>query len=65
MGEAKRRREHEPAALRYWIAINQHTCALSSVPMRHPVVSPTPEQLAAIPRSRRPRPRSSCVSPRR
>lgn len=49
MGEAKRRREHEPAALRYWIAINHHTCALSSVPMRHPVVSPTPEQLVGYP----------------
>ena len=29
----------------YWIAINGSSVALSSLPMRNPVVMPTPEQL--------------------
>jgi hypothetical protein len=34
---------------RYWIAINGPSCARTSVPMRHPTVSPTPEQLVGFP----------------
>src|SRR5262245_40271775 len=49
MGEAKRRREHEPSELRYWIALNGPSCAINTVPMREPVVSPTPEQLIGYP----------------
>jgi len=34
---------------RYWIAINGATCALCSLPLREPFVTPTPEQLLGFP----------------
>lgn len=34
---------------RYWIAINQASCAISQLPMTEPTVTPTPEQLLGFP----------------
>jgi hypothetical protein len=34
---------------RYWIAINGSSCALTSFPLREPMVTPTPEQLIGFP----------------
>jgi hypothetical protein len=34
---------------RYWIAINGAGCALASMPMRNPMVTPTPQQLIGFP----------------
>ena len=34
---------------RYWIAINGGSCALCSIPLRNPLVTPTPEQLFGFP----------------
>jgi hypothetical protein len=34
---------------RYWIAINGSSCAISSFPLRNPMVTPTPEQLFGFP----------------
>jgi hypothetical protein len=33
----------------YWIAVNGASCAMSSFPMRHPRVTPTPEQMWGFP----------------
>lgn len=50
MGEAKRRREAEPAELRYWIAAYRDNIgSLSPIPLRDPVVSPTPDLLIGYP----------------
>jgi hypothetical protein len=35
--------------LRYWIALNGSSCALSSLPMRNPTISPKPYQLVGFP----------------
>ena len=35
--------------LRYWIALNGASCAMSSMPMRRPEVSPRPWQLIGLP----------------
>jgi hypothetical protein len=45
MGEANRRRSGAEQHEYYWIAVNGASCAMSSAPMRHPVVIPTPEQM--------------------
>jgi len=34
---------------RYWIAINGDSCALCSIPLREPLVTPTPEKLFGFP----------------
>jgi hypothetical protein len=34
---------------RYWIALNGTSCAMSSIPMRRPDVSPRPYQLIGFP----------------
>ena len=34
---------------RYWIAVNGSSCATSSMPMRDPMVVPTPEQMWGFP----------------
>jgi hypothetical protein len=34
---------------RYWIAINGASCAISSMPMRNPMVTPTPQQMIGFP----------------
>ena len=34
---------------RYWIAINGPSCARTSIPLRHPKVSPTPDLLLGFP----------------
>jgi len=34
---------------RYWIAINGASCALCAIPLRAPLVTPTPEQLFGFP----------------
>lgn len=34
---------------RYWIAINGGSCALTMMPLEHPIVSPKPEQLLGFP----------------
>jgi hypothetical protein len=34
---------------RYWIAINGSSCTLSSLPMRNPKATPTPEQMLGFP----------------
>jgi hypothetical protein len=34
---------------RYWIALNGSSCALSSLPMQNPLLTPTPEQLIGFP----------------
>src|SRR5437870_1625321 len=34
---------------RYWIAINGSSCAISSLPMRNPMVTPTPWQMLGFP----------------
>ncbi len=34
---------------RYWIAINGASCAMTALPMRQPLVTPTPKQLLGFP----------------
>jgi hypothetical protein len=34
---------------RYWIATNGASCAISSLPMHNPMVTPTPEQMFGFP----------------
>jgi hypothetical protein len=34
---------------RYWIALNGPSCAMSSMPMRNPLLTPTPEQMFGFP----------------
>jgi hypothetical protein len=34
---------------RYWIAINGSSCALSAIPLRNPIVTPTPQHLLGFP----------------
>jgi hypothetical protein len=34
---------------RYWIAINGTSCAMSPLPMRNPLLTPTPEQMLGFP----------------
>jgi hypothetical protein len=34
---------------RYWIALNGASCALTSLPLRNPLVTPTPQQLLGFP----------------
>ena len=34
---------------KYWIAINGSSCAMSSLPLLEPMVTPTPEQLLGFP----------------
>jgi hypothetical protein len=34
---------------RYWIAINGSSCALSALPLRDPMVTPTPQQMFGFP----------------
>ncbi|MET4034931.1 MULTISPECIES: hypothetical protein [unclassified Bradyrhizobium] len=36
---------------RYWIAINGPSCALSPLPLRNPLLTPTPEQMLGFPTS--------------
>jgi hypothetical protein len=58
MGEAKRKAQARAAAggdamshadERYWIAINGPTCAMTSLPLRKPQVTTTPQQLVGFP----------------
>src|SRR5262249_31430809 len=42
----KRHRSNDP---RYWIAVNGSSCALSNMPLRNPVVVPTPQQIWGFP----------------
>ena len=39
----------ETQDVRYWIAINGPTCALSALPWQNPMATPTPEQLLGFP----------------
>ena len=34
---------------RYWIALNGSSCAMTSMPMRHPLLTPTPQQMLGFP----------------
>ena len=34
---------------RYWIALNGPSCAMSSIPMCNPLLTPTPEQMLGFP----------------
>jgi hypothetical protein len=34
---------------RYWIALNGPSCAMSSIPMRNPLLTPTPQQMFGFP----------------
>jgi len=43
------RKDAEMTLDRYWIAINGASCAYSSIPMRDPKVTPTPQRLIGFP----------------
>lgn len=34
---------------RFWIAINGASCAMTALPMRNPLLTPTPEQMLGFP----------------